>query len=199
MKLLSEALNALNIESEIWRYPNRQTNIGKLINQYLSKDIELDDHSVHLLFSANRWETVDQMKQKLNNGTCLIVDRYAYSGVAYTAAKPGFDLEWCKQCDTGLPKPDLVCFMDSKKLNLNTRECFGNERYEVNEFQTLVYNNFKKLFHLDSMKHELTRSDECLVINASDSIESIHSGILNSVLELIKSNKMCSKPLNLLW
>ena len=138
------------------------------------------------------------MKQKLHNGTCLIVDRYAYSGVAYTAAKPGFDLEWCKQCDKGLPKPDLVCFMDTKKLNLNSRECFGNERYEVNEFQTLVYNNFKKLFNLENTKEE-TKTDDCLLINASDTIESIHSKILNNVLELIKSNRSYSKQLNLLW
>ncbi len=53
----------MNIESEVWRYPNRTTNIGKLINNYLSKEIELEDHAVHLLFSANRWETVDIMKE----------------------------------------------------------------------------------------------------------------------------------------
>jgi len=61
--LLNEALNTMNIESEVWRYPNRTTNIGKLINSYLSKEIELEDHAVHLLFSANRWETVDLMKE----------------------------------------------------------------------------------------------------------------------------------------
>ena len=36
-----------------------------------------------------------------------MVDRYAFSGVAFTAAK-GLDLEWCKNPDRGLPKPDLV-------------------------------------------------------------------------------------------
>jgi dTMP kinase len=38
------------------------------------------------------------------------VDRYAYSGVAFTAAK-GFDVEWCKCPDKGLPAPDLVIYL----------------------------------------------------------------------------------------
>ena len=38
------------------------------------------------------------MEATLRAGTTLVVDRYAYSGVAFTAAKalPGLDLEWCK-------------------------------------------------------------------------------------------------------
>ena len=29
---------------------------GSLINKYLECSTELDDHAIHLLFSANRWE-----------------------------------------------------------------------------------------------------------------------------------------------
>lgn len=35
------------------------------------------------------------MERKLLGGTTLIVDRYSYSGVAFSAAK-GLDIEWCK-------------------------------------------------------------------------------------------------------
>lgn len=190
--MLHDALNELKMESEIWRYPNRSTSIGRLINSYLTKEIELEDHAVHLLFSANRWETVDQMKEKLNKGVNLIVDRYAYSGVAYTAAKTGFDFDWCKQCDKGLPKPDLVFFMDSNQLKLDSRECFGTERYEINDFQNLVYNNFKKLFNLEEKIKE-----DFLVLNANDTIESLHSRIISFVLEILKKNIV--NEINLLW
>lgn len=37
---------------------DRSTAIGKQINAYLSNEIELEDHSIHLLFAANRWEMV---------------------------------------------------------------------------------------------------------------------------------------------
>ncbi len=41
--------------------------------------------------------------QKLRAGVTLVVDRYAYSGVAFTAAKglPGLDRGWCMAPDTG--------------------------------------------------------------------------------------------------
>lgn len=35
---------------------DRDTTIGTMINSYLTKAAELDDHAVHLLFAANRWE-----------------------------------------------------------------------------------------------------------------------------------------------
>ena len=34
----------------------RSTPIGQIIDRYLQQRMDLDDHSVHLLFSANRWE-----------------------------------------------------------------------------------------------------------------------------------------------
>lgn len=35
------------------------------------------------------------MEAKLGSGTTLIVDRYSFSGVAFSSAK-GLDIEWCK-------------------------------------------------------------------------------------------------------
>ena len=39
-------------------YIDRTTAIGGLINRYLKKEIELEDHAAHLLFTANHWEPV---------------------------------------------------------------------------------------------------------------------------------------------
>lgn len=36
---------------------DRTTAIGQMINSYLQKGVEIDDRCVHLLFSANRWES----------------------------------------------------------------------------------------------------------------------------------------------
>jgi thymidylate kinase len=46
----------------------------------------------------------------LDEGKHVILDRYVFSGVAYSAAK-GLDLDWCLACDRGLPKPDLLFFI----------------------------------------------------------------------------------------
>ncbi|PWZ16906.1 Thymidylate kinase [Zea mays] len=50
------------------------------------------------------------MESKLLSGTTLIVDRYSYSGVAFSAAK-GLDIEWCKAPENGLIAPDLVILL----------------------------------------------------------------------------------------
>jgi thymidylate kinase len=50
------------------------------------------------------------MEDLLNAGTHLVVDRYAYSGVAYSAAK-GLSRQWCASVDEGLLAPDAVFFL----------------------------------------------------------------------------------------
>lgn len=68
-------------------HADRTTTIGQQIDAYLCRKVELPDKTVHLLFAANRWELESEIKRDLLAGQTLVVDRYAYSGVAYTAAK----------------------------------------------------------------------------------------------------------------
>jgi dTMP kinase len=42
--------------AEGWRFPDRETSVGKMISAYLANESQLDDRTIHLLFSANRWE-----------------------------------------------------------------------------------------------------------------------------------------------
>ena len=38
------------------KFPDRESQTGRIINQYLAQGLDVDDNAVHLLFSANRWE-----------------------------------------------------------------------------------------------------------------------------------------------
>eukprot|EP00899_Mesostigma_viride_P019292 jgi/Mesvir1/27364/Mv07174-RA.1 len=115
-----------------------------MIDSYLSSKSELDDRAIHLLFSANRWEKRAALVKTLEEGTTLVVDRYAYSGVAFSAAK-GLDLEWCKAPDKGLPAPDAVLFLQIPVEVAASRGGYGEERYEKVEFQKLVTSQFARL------------------------------------------------------
>ena len=55
-QMLVEHLQAAGVAAELWRFPDRTTAIGKMINSYLTSQADIDDAAVHLLFSANRWE-----------------------------------------------------------------------------------------------------------------------------------------------
>lgn len=161
-QMLVEHLQAQGVAAELWRFPDRTTAIGKMINSYLTSQSEIDDAAVHLLFSANRWEKKcavcggrtkcllrhplptawplpcrDALLQKLQAGTTLVVDRYAFSGVAFTAAKavPGLDRAWCMAPDAGLPAPDAVFFLNLTVEQAAARGGYGEERYEKADLQ----------------------------------------------------------------
>ncbi|KAI8435674.1 hypothetical protein MSG28_003934 [Choristoneura fumiferana] len=93
---------------------------------------ELPDEAIHLLFSANRWEKMQELVKKLESGTSVVVDRYCYSGVAFSAAK-------------GLPEPDKVFFLTMPLESILQRNGFGQERYEVLTLQKKVSEMYNQL------------------------------------------------------
>lgn len=160
-----------------------------MINSYLTSEAEIDDAAVHLLFSANRWEKRDALLKKLNAGTTLIVDRYAHSGVAFTAAKaiPGLDTAWCKAPDTGLPAPDAVFFLHLSVEAAAARGGFGGERYERPAIQEAVLRQFEAL-----------KSEEWKMVDAARSIEEIQEELLQAAAEVVKRCRE-GAPLKELW
>ncbi|ESP00866.1 hypothetical protein LOTGIDRAFT_140318 [Lottia gigantea] len=183
---LVERLKNTGIKAKLLKFPDRRTTIGKMINSYLGQTYDLEDHAIHLLFSANRWEARDTMMTLLNQGTTLIVDRYAYSGAAFTAAKQGFSLEWCKQTDIGLPQPDTVLYLTLTSEAAAKRGGFGEERYEKEVFQEKVAKNFQDL-----------KDKHWQVIDADRSIEDLHEEIYHLTQKVINQAKY--KPIEKLW
>ena len=117
----------------------------------------------------------------------MIVDRYAYSGVCFTGAKPNQTVDWCKAPDVGLPEPDAVFFLDLPVELSMRRGNFGEERYEKEGFQRKVYENFKAMIDPQTWK----------VIDASQSIEAVSEAIQPAVLEVIKAVE--DAPIGELW
>jgi len=148
---LVEALNAARPDSAVGlRFPDYATDIGKIILRYLKRETELDDHAVHLLFAANRQETKARMHALLAAGTTIVLDRYVYSGAAYSIAK-GLDATWCCAVDqrSGLPGPDLVLYLDVSPQVAAARADFGADRYENVEMQAKARAAFARFRSLD--------------------------------------------------
>jgi dTMP kinase len=59
-------------KSELIRFPNRSSVIGQMINNYLTSSSDMSDQTIHLLFSANRWEAASGIEEKLLAGTTLV-------------------------------------------------------------------------------------------------------------------------------
>ncbi|XP_046853431.1 thymidylate kinase-like [Xenia sp. Carnegie-2017] len=183
---LVDYLQSLGRRVQLFRFPDRSTDIGKTIDSYLQRKSDLDDHAVHLMFSANRWEMRSKMKALLEEGITLIVDRYAYSGVAFTTAKHHFNLEWCKMADSGLIAPDVVLFLDLPLEEAAKRGKYGDERYENLEFQRKVSDVYSRL-----------KEQNWKILNASQSIDDLQDEIREIVEDVM--NNTTDKKLQTLW
>ncbi|KAI9676388.1 MAG: Thymidylate kinase [Caeruleum heppii] len=163
------------------RFPVRKTPIGKMIDDYLRGDREHEDHVIHLLFSANRWEAAEQIEADVAAGMVVIADRYYYSGCVYSAAKavPGLDLTWARNPEVGLPRPDLVIFLNITPEAAAQRGDFGNERYEVREFQNRLGGLFGELFGT------FERGNVAIVDASSDQLK-VQQEILQAVVDRIQ-------------
>ncbi|CEP17874.1 hypothetical protein [Parasitella parasitica] len=185
---LVTSLKQDGIDTELVKFPDRTTQTGKMIDSYLQQKSDLDDHAIHLLFSANRWEAMKALSEKLNNGTTLVVDRYAFSGVAFSSAK-GLDLEWCRNPDIGLLTPDVILFLDLDIDEAEKRGGFGQERYEKRELQIKVRQEFMKL-----------KDDSWKMIDASQSKEDVQRDIWDTIQSSKAQLKDTIQPLQFnLW
>ncbi|KAH8654028.1 thymidylate kinase-domain-containing protein [Tricladium varicosporioides] len=177
--LYKEGHNVKNI-----RFPDRTSPIGKMIDGYLQSKTEMDDHAIHLLFSANRWEKVLWIKEQIAQGYTIVCDRYYYSGMVYSAAKhnPALSLEWARTPDVGLPRPDRVIFLSLDAAEAERRGGYGEEKYEKREMQERVRDLFLSL---------QTRGEEeatdMILFDAEDSVENVASAIWAEVSQVVNA------------
>jgi dTMP kinase len=183
---LTEALGA-----EFMRFPDRTTAIGAMINSYLAQGLDIDDRAVHLLFSANRWEAKSRIEELLTEGRSIVCDRYAYSGVAFSGAKDGLSVDWCMSSDRGLPRPDVVIYLDLPIEQAMLRGEYGAERYEKEDFQRKVDANFKAL--------QVNAEENWNIVDASKPIDELHSEITRIARQTVSRVEIERLPLGSLW
>ena len=127
----------------------------------------------------------------LKDGTTIVMDRYAYSGAAFTMAKKleGLDIKWCKAIEAGkLPAPDILFYMTLPISSTCTRPGFGEEKYEKHEMQESVRQAFE----------ELMIGEKWTMINADRPQEEIAQEIFPIAMEAVKACRE-GRPFKRLW
>ena len=176
---LVETLRAQGEKVEHFRFPNRSTPIGQMINSYLSGQTQQEDHAIHLLFSANRWESAQDIEKHVKAGSTVVIDRYYYSGCVYSASKqkPTMDLEWCRHPEVGLPRPDVCLFLDLSSEEAAKRGGFGSERYEREELQARVRDLYAE------MRRHQDENEDIVTIDAGKGVDEVAHIIASAVAE----------------
>ena len=146
---------------------------------YLRGEYVFSPETVHLLYSANRWDSNEKIKALLAEGKTVILDRYWYSGTVYSMAR-GLSMEWCKVRITGVPRlwgadlrplqwsdrglvrPDLVIQLELDVKTASGRAGFGQEVTESLELQTRVATAYEtiRMSDLDGIRWEAVDAGE---------------------------------------
>lgn len=146
-KLLDEKLKKLGYKNYIQVFPDRTTIIGNTISDFLKEKKEFNEKSISLLFSANRWEKFDFIKNLLLNGINIIMDRYVFSGIVYNLSKPNkISMEQIIYPELGLLSPDFIIYLKSNKNFCDRISDKSIERFETHDFQNNCIENYNFIF-----------------------------------------------------
>ena len=126
LKLLREYLEQHAVPYRYLHFPRLEEGVyGKLVARFLRGEMgsndQVDPYLVALIFAGDRADASETIRQWMEEGNLVIVDRYVYSNIAFQCAKLASRDEqnrlrdWILQFEFGynqLPKPDLNLYLN---------------------------------------------------------------------------------------
>lgn len=199
-KLLSERLNA-----KMYRFPDDETPIGKLIRAYLNREwtlamaplecpaadgpevnvdrlvtnvYEADALVFQALHFANRLEKAMEITQTMHTlGQDVVADRYLASAIVYGGAY-GLDVDYLIQVQQWLPQPDLNILLDIRPDLSAERKPGNRDRYEAQPgLMKEVMSRYYKLW-AKMMEMEDRR---WVIIDGERPMDEVHQDIVETV------------------
>lgn len=109
------------------KFPNYAEDSSALVRAYLAGELgslhEINAYAASVLYSVDRYATFRRhMKEDYDNGCIFLLDRYTTANMYHQTTKLPKEewdsfLEWLEDLEygkMGLPKPDLVLYLDMK-------------------------------------------------------------------------------------
>jgi len=162
-------------DAAIFKYPTKHF---QMLNDYLEKKVELSPKSLFLLFLSDIANEQRKVKEAIDAGKLVILDRYVFSTIAYEVNE--FLYPQAKKIVEGIGfmKPDKVILLDITPEVSQERKSKQKQldRYEENkEYLRKVRDNFLRLFEEKFLCEEWTK------IDGSKSVEEVHSEIMKAL------------------
>lgn len=153
-------------------FPRYNTEIGKLIRNYLTGKLKLSNYAFECLLAADKLDFQDELARLLKEYDYIILDRYIHSQFAYGGLQ--VDLEWLNsllELDF-VSYPNLIFYMKiSAETSFNRQGKYGeNDIYESNiKFLETVCKNYDNIFK---------DNNNVITINAEKSLDEVTNDIL---------------------
>jgi len=210
LKLLSEYFAGIGYSCEFLHFPRTGSPyFGELIARFLRGEFgsigDVDPYLVAMLYAGDRKDASGMIKNWLDEGRIVLLDRYTYSNIAYQCAKLD-DLEsqerllnWILSLEFDhfrIPKPDLNIFLDvpfsftEKKLRTGRT---GNDRDYLNGSRDIHEESLLFQLRVRDIYLRVALSDERLaVIDCSDKNDRMQApeDISSLIIETITERKL---------
>ncbi len=126
LKLMREHLEQKSVPYKYLHFPRLEEGVyGELIARFLrgemGANMEVDPYLVALIYAGDRADASSQIRQWMEEGELVIMDRYVYSNIAFQCAKLSKLEEqeslrdWILEFEFGynkLPRPDLNLYLN---------------------------------------------------------------------------------------
>lgn len=126
LNMLRNLLNSKNIPFEYLHFPRVDEGVfGNLVSMFLRGDLgannQVNPYLVALIYAGDRNDAQSIIRQWIDSGKLVVIDRYIYSNLAFQgakiadAAKKTELRQWIKNLEYnyyGIPQPDLTLFLD---------------------------------------------------------------------------------------
>lgn len=101
--------------------------------------------------------------------------------MVYSAAKgnPALGMGWARGPEVGLPRPDMVVFLDLTPEEAERRGGWGEEKYEKGAMQRRVRELFRELGGKDL--GDGSGEKEVVVLDAGDNVEGVAEAIWETI------------------
>ena len=170
INILINYLEEHSIKYKYIKFPNRKTETGKIIDDFLKNKYEFKSLKDQIkIFAENRKESHNLIKESLNSGYLILCDRYLYSNLAYTLTDQTLniinnkttnyiDMNSILKYDTNLIKPNFVFLIKGNYIQLRNEKI--QERYHNDDIKnSLIMNNYLLALNHTNTKYKIINNE----------------------------------------
>jgi len=177
IKLLKEKFpNALFL-----RYPDYENKIGLLIQDFLHNKIDLNQNVQFLLFATDMIKDSEKIRNALENGRYVFIDRYIISTIVYQGVQ-GFDekkaLEFIKLFE--IPEPDIV-FLLSISPETSLKRKIKEKGKDVDKWESDLEFQRKVAKKYEEVYKSKIFGKKWIIIDGEKSVNEVNENILKEI------------------
>ena len=174
---LKEYLESINKKVIVYDFPQYNTYIGQIISTYLRGEYgdinDIPQNIINILFASDRVSIQSELKEYLDKGYYVLLNRYTYSNIFQIARSNGNieDLENLEFNILNILKPDDVVYI-TLPIEIIEKRINSREKREYQKGKEDIYESNKKLLiDTDEFYKKVAKDRKWHIINGYDKEE----------------------------